>query len=306
MFLVESGNLNMPTVSIGMPVYNAEKYLAETVESLLSQSFEDFELIISDNASTDRTEQICKEYAAKDRRIRYIRQPVNLGPQANFTYLLNQASGEFFMWAASDDLWDREFIKTLLDALKSDQQATSAFCTYMYIDENNNLISKPQVFDYSGKSVLLRLFKFNFYYNDAFFYGIHRRAFIKDATFPVWWWINSNVPMDICYPILVFFLSRGGYVHAGSPPLWFNRLYRNRPPRHNIDFHGRYVISYFAFLLRQVNAFYKSIISIYKGSNSLPITLVASPFFAIRCIYNCIYIPISSIPRFIQLLMSHK
>lgn len=96
-------NYENPLLSIGMPVYNGERYLEKAIESLLSQTMEDYELIISDNASTDATEQICIEYAAKDRRVTYIRQSVNRGAGFNFDYVLHQSKGKYFMWAAHDD-----------------------------------------------------------------------------------------------------------------------------------------------------------------------------------------------------------
>jgi glycosyltransferase involved in cell wall biosynthesis len=92
-----------PTVSVGMPVYNGARYIREALDSLLAQSFRDFELIISDNASTDGTEVICQDYAARDSRIRYIRQQENCGAAANFEIVLREARREFFMWAAADD-----------------------------------------------------------------------------------------------------------------------------------------------------------------------------------------------------------
>lgn len=101
--LTTVAEMKMPQVSIGMPVYNGEKFIREALDSLLAQTFTDFELIISDNASTDGTEAICREYAAKDSRIRYVRQAKNLGPVANFKYVLDEAVGEYFMWAAHDD-----------------------------------------------------------------------------------------------------------------------------------------------------------------------------------------------------------
>jgi len=93
-----------PTVSIGMPVYNGEKYIRESLDSLLSQTFTEFELLISDNASTDGTEAICREYAARDSRIRYVRQNENRGAAANFELVLYKAQGEYFMWMACDDI----------------------------------------------------------------------------------------------------------------------------------------------------------------------------------------------------------
>ena len=92
-----------PRVSIGMPVYNAERFLAGTLDSIVAQSFRDFELIISDNGSTDRTASICRDYASRDCRIRYFRHEVNRGAAWNHNYVLGLAQGEFFKWNAYDD-----------------------------------------------------------------------------------------------------------------------------------------------------------------------------------------------------------
>lgn len=107
-----------PTVSIGMPVYNGEPYIRAALESLLAQTFTDFELIISDNASTDATEPICREYAARDSRIYYFRHEKNQGASANFQFVLDQAKGRFFMWAACDDVRSSDFISVNLDFLR--------------------------------------------------------------------------------------------------------------------------------------------------------------------------------------------
>lgn len=103
--------LAIPKISIGMPVYNGEQYIKSALDSLLGQTFSDFELIISDNASTDETERICREYAGQDQRIRYLRQPTNLGAEANFQYVLDEARSEYFMWAACDDIRSQDFVE---------------------------------------------------------------------------------------------------------------------------------------------------------------------------------------------------
>ena len=95
----------VPPVAVGLPVYNGEKHIALTLDSILAQTFGDFELIISDNASTDRTEEICRDYAGRDRRIRYIRNPENLGASRNYNKVFEVSSGgPLFRWAAHDDL----------------------------------------------------------------------------------------------------------------------------------------------------------------------------------------------------------
>jgi len=100
-----------PRVSIGMPVYNGAKFIREALESLLEQTFTDFELIISDNASTDGTELICREYAARDKRIRYVRWPENRGALANFNFVLFESVGEYFMWNAYDDIRSLNYLE---------------------------------------------------------------------------------------------------------------------------------------------------------------------------------------------------
>lgn len=129
-----------PTVSIGMPVYNGDKVIREAIESLLAQTFKDFELIISDNASTDSTEAICREYEKKDFRVRYIRQAVNQGAIANFKYVLNEALGEYFMWAACDDLRSVDFLHANLNFLKSNPDYISSTSPVKFCGGNFNEI----------------------------------------------------------------------------------------------------------------------------------------------------------------------
>lgn len=113
--------LKKPKLSIGMPIYNAEKFLRSRLDSLLSQSFSDFEIIISDNASTDSTSNICKEYQLKDKRIRYIRQDKNIGGGPNFYAVLEKASGEYFFWAAHDDITLPGFIEKNMKSLENNK-----------------------------------------------------------------------------------------------------------------------------------------------------------------------------------------
>ena len=116
-----------PFICIGMPVYNGEMFIRQALDSLLAQSYENFQLIISDNASTDATREICEEYAIKDIRIKYLRQKKNLGATNNFKYVLEQASGDYFMWAAHDDEWDARFIDTLIKVLEANKNVSVLF-----------------------------------------------------------------------------------------------------------------------------------------------------------------------------------
>ena len=104
-------------VTIGVPVFNGEKSIRKTLNSVLEQTFENFELIISDNASTDSTYDICKEFTEKDDRIKYVKQKEHSGYIQNFLYLLNNAKSKCFVWLAADDFWDKDFLKKNIEIL---------------------------------------------------------------------------------------------------------------------------------------------------------------------------------------------
>lgn len=113
-------------VSIGLPVYNGENYLAEAINSVLAQTYTDFELIICDNGSTDRTEEICRHYADVDPRVRYHRNPKNLGASANFRRAFELATGELFRWLAHDDALAPEYLDRCVAALDRQPDAILA------------------------------------------------------------------------------------------------------------------------------------------------------------------------------------
>jgi len=123
-----------PLVSIGMPVFNAEQYLADALRAILAQDYPDFELIISDNGSTDRTKEICLEFQKTDSRIRYIRQPKNLGASKNFAFVVHQARGEYFMWAAHDDLLHPSFIRKCMEQLGAHPEAVLCCTEINFLD----------------------------------------------------------------------------------------------------------------------------------------------------------------------------
>jgi len=108
-----------PMISIGLPVYNGSKFIQKRLDSILNQTITKFELIISDNASTDSTSSICEEYLQRDKRIRYIRQEKNMGAWWNFNFVLRQAKNDFFSWAAVDDLWNPDFLEKNVNVLLS-------------------------------------------------------------------------------------------------------------------------------------------------------------------------------------------
>jgi glycosyltransferase involved in cell wall biosynthesis len=127
-------------VSIALPVYNGARYLRQAIGSILGQSYRHFELIISDNASTDGTEDICRAFEAQDRRVRYLRQPRNVGASPNFNICFALASGEYFKWAAHDDYMEAEYLAECVKALDADPDAVLCQSLVRLVDDQDRLI----------------------------------------------------------------------------------------------------------------------------------------------------------------------
>jgi glycosyltransferase involved in cell wall biosynthesis len=123
-------------VSIGLPVYNGAGHLSASLDSLLAQEYADFELIISDNASTDATEQICRDYARMDKRIKFFKNPTNIGAANNFNRVFSLSVGRYFMWAAHDDLWRSSYLRSCLDELKRHSEVVLCASDISFIDED--------------------------------------------------------------------------------------------------------------------------------------------------------------------------
>ncbi|MFD3399365.1 glycosyltransferase family 2 protein [Kribbella sp. NPDC058693] len=130
----------VPRLTVGLPVYNGEKYLAQSLDALLGQTYDEFELIISDNASTDGTEQICREYLARDPRIRYIRQPINIGATPNHNFVFEQSHTELFKWASYDDLYGPKLLERCIEALDGDHELVLAHAWEAIIDGDGEVL----------------------------------------------------------------------------------------------------------------------------------------------------------------------
>ena len=205
--------LDAPLVSIGMPVYNGEEYVRRSIESLLAQDYNNFELNISDNASDDNTLRICEEYASRDNRIRLYKQPFNMGIRANFEKVLEMSTGQFFMWAAVDDFWLPGFISSLIEELGHDPDIGVVMCAIDCVFENNRFPPVKIRFhgpdnlnklSYLGVAIkLTTLLKVN-----LFIHGIFRTALVRKA-FPLFPDIHSA---DRWFLIQIALASRFRYL----------------------------------------------------------------------------------------------
>ena len=132
-----------PTVSIGLPVYNGERFVERALLSLTSQTFEDYEILISDNGSTDRTEEICRDYVTDEARIRYTRHARNRGAAWNYNFTVSQASGPFFKWAAHDDECAPTFLARCLEAFANAGESTVlCYPRTVFIDEQGGVFAR--------------------------------------------------------------------------------------------------------------------------------------------------------------------
>lgn len=226
-----SFNGDTPSVTIGVPAYNEERFLAATIDSLLAQSFTDFELIISDNISTDATAAIAREYEQKDKRIRYIRQPRNIGSIQNINSLIKQARGEFFLLAGAHDLLSENYISSLIDALNENPKTVLAYGKAVWIDKNGQEIDKPSsIVDTSGMNNPVRRFNMAMWSNQHSLYGLIRLDALRKTHL-----LPENI---VPGAVLVGELSILGCFVYVPEATWYRRV--NRKPENREERINRY------------------------------------------------------------------
>ena len=138
------GNNIKSIITIGLPVYNGEQSIRKVLDSILCQTYPDFELIISDNASTDSTLAICEEYARNDKRIQIIKQKKNIGLFPNFEFVLNRAKNKYFVWISADDWWEPTFLEKNLFVLNSNKKFVGSVSKIDYYDVDRKNVKWKQ------------------------------------------------------------------------------------------------------------------------------------------------------------------
>jgi glycosyltransferase involved in cell wall biosynthesis len=213
-------------------VYNSERFLTEALDSLLAQTFEDFEIIISDNASTDGTDEICRSYASKDQRIRYIRNRTNYGLVYNFGQAFRLSSGQYFKWAAADDVCGEDYLRLAVEALDNDPTVVLAWGGTQGIDEHGRRVDRPYELSdlnsafsvYSPDPVTRwrRLMR-NIWWVDGPFYGVIRSTVL--AKVPV---LRKHISSD---HFLLADLVLHGRFYEIPEVLFFNRIHTGKTSR---------------------------------------------------------------------------
>ncbi len=190
-------NPNMPIITIGIPVYNGEKFIQKCIESVLQQTYRNFELIISDNASIDSTTDICNKFLKKDDRIKFFKQNKNMGANWNFNFLLEKSIGKYFVWVAADNIILPEFIEKSIAELESQEKIVGCISKIkideVYIDQfkkekqilNRMGIDVERYGPYNTLSItgnyIERIRKYLKYFPWEMFYAVYRTKALRES-----------------------------------------------------------------------------------------------------------------------------
>lgn len=210
MSMTESASQTL--VSIGVPVRNADGWINVALDQLIAQTHSAIEIILSDNNSTDGTQEICRAFAARDSRIRYIRHDHTLGAAEHFRYVLDQARSEYFMWAAHDDRHSLNYVEVLLGALLRDPTASLAFsdvAIFHQTDAWRNAQRIPYTFACDGRHRFWRGLLARDYIREGYLhiYGLIRRSALEGYAWP-------TIELGGDRPLLLYLWRRGRFVRA--------------------------------------------------------------------------------------------
>ena len=213
----------VPRLTLGLPVYNGERFLAASIDALLAQTFTDFDLIISDNGSTDRTGEIARRYESIDPRVHYVHHVRNRGSSFNHNFVIGQARGEFFKWVSDDDLYAPDLLQRCIDALDSRPETVLAHAWTAFIDERGGITDKidyPLTTDVPDAVERFRSVLYTQGGDDI--YGVIRMSVLRQvAPFGSYHWSDRTFVAE---------LALHGPFHNVSDFLYFRRDHPMRAP----------------------------------------------------------------------------
>jgi glycosyltransferase involved in cell wall biosynthesis len=213
-----------PRLTLGLPVYNGERFLAASLDALLAQTFTDFELIISDNGSTDSSGTIAQRYESIDPRVRYVHHPRNLGSSFNHNFVIEQARGEFFKWVSHDDLYAPDLLQRCVEALDSRPEIVLAHAWTAYIDDEGRItdtVDYPLTTDVPDAVERFRSVLYTQGGDDI--YGVIRMSVLRRvAPFGSYHWADRTFVAE---------LALHGPFHNVPDFLYFRRDHPMRAPR---------------------------------------------------------------------------
>ena len=208
-----------PLVTIGMPVFNEERFISDSLDALTNQDYPNLEIIISDNCSTDKSSQICKDYAHKFAYIRHNKMTSNIGAAENFREVQKLSKGKYFMWAAGHDLWSENLITECAAILEKHNNAVIAFASCRWVDDSGKVIDKYSGWtDTRGMHDLARFYTV-LWGNMHPILGLIRNNILNETDE-----FKSLLGADLI--LLCELALRGDFVHATNA-IWSRRLFRS-------------------------------------------------------------------------------
>ncbi len=177
---------NIPRVTVGIPTYNRPKGLERTLQCICSQTYSNLEIIVSDNCSSDTAVlPVLKKYTAQDSRVKFFVQEQNITIVPNFQFLLDKASGEYFMWAADDDFWDDDFIEVCVNGMMADKDIVLSMTNLKIVGLDGNPNNSRLNRGFMQRNLFARSFNFvrSTDENKYFFCGLYKTALVKDIPF---------------------------------------------------------------------------------------------------------------------------
>lgn len=218
-----------PTVSVGLPVRNGESYVCDAIESVLAQTMGDLELIISDNASTDATEEICRTYEASDPRVRYERCEVDRGAAPNFNRTFERARGRYFRWAAHDDMTHPQHLEKCVEVLDRDAEVVLCHSEVLVVDAYGQPLYR---YEYGPETSSPDPTK-----------RVHDLLFVKNNCYEVFGLVRSSVLRETglmgAFPVgdrvLLTELAMRGRFHEIPEPLFYSREHDGRSVRRMVS-----------------------------------------------------------------------
>ena len=215
----------MKLVNIGVPVLNEERFLSQTLDSLLAQDYSNLEIIICDNASTDKTEEIARKYTEKYNRIKYFKNKEQVSGPENWNRVFQLTSSEYFMWVSGHDLYDKSYISSCVEILEKERDVVLTYSlTYSIDNHGNKLQIVPQYLDTRGLSLISRFNKFILASNNSscILTGLIRSELIKKTHL-----MQSILAADTLF---LSELSLLGYFAQIQKPLYYRREIRHETP----------------------------------------------------------------------------
>lgn len=261
------------SVTIGIPAYNRPQTLARALKSLENQVFKEFKVIIQDDCSPSHDLRAIANDYSSSLNIEYIRNKSNEGLINNCLKLLDRVDTEYFMWMADDDEYSETYLSSLTRLICSDDNiSTSVGHWHLLVDEQTNL--RMDTANFPDEAKFLRMMKYMWKSDDAFFYGLHRTRFIKKVFFHGYWWPNKKMVANWCYvPLFQIVLSGRVVITDDTSAIFINHQYTEKD---YVSERGG-IASAVKWCLRRINIYYYYLMILIKN-RELVLLIPAAPF----------------------------